>query len=193
MLSRSHYACQSHLPRSASLTSEQVLQLICSQLPHRLRVSGLNLGVGLTYTPSPSFMSVLKKAVFTSAVNTVHPSLFRPMANESSIRTDAVSVVLKTSSVFTSYSKTRSTYRACDVTTPSRFSTNLPLIILRSTSCSYTSASTRLSFRLQSFEALAASSGSLPGSLGVQCSVVFAELKAMSTLSTWRRSMSQLR
>ena len=35
-------------------------------------------------------MFALKKAVSASAVNTVDPSLFRTLANESSIRTDAV-------------------------------------------------------------------------------------------------------
>ena len=63
---------------------------------------------------------VEEKTGFTSAVNTVYCAFLRSMANATSIRTDAVSVVLATtSSSFTSSSTPRNKHRAFDVTPPS--------------------------------------------------------------------------
>ena len=149
------------------------------QLPHQSAHIVVHcLKAPLKLKPS---MFALKKAVSASAVNTVDPSLFRTLANESSIRTDAVNVVLtKTSSVFTSSSKPRTTYRAFDVTSPSRSSTHLPLITLWS--CSYTSAHSLVLQTLE-FRSFGCSFG-LTSSGAASC----LPSSRPCQLSTWRRS-----
>ena len=46
----------------------------------RIQCFWLPLGGGFAYTTSPSFTCALRKAVFTSAVNTVQPSFLRSVA-----------------------------------------------------------------------------------------------------------------
>ena len=90
------------------------------------RVSVCHSGGGMSYTTSPSFMFALRNAGPTPAA--------------CSYRRCQCGAFAKTSSSITSSSKPRGTYRAFDVTSPSRFSTHLPLITLSVTLCSYPAA-----------------------------------------------------